>query len=69
MLVIVETVNIKKVKFSAKQETDYIHNFKLLQDSFNAAGVRQVFFHPVPSTHNEVNLLIIATTYYFRPKI
>ena len=33
---------LKKVKFGAKQEHEYIMNFKLLQSSFNKTGVEKV---------------------------
>lgn len=36
------TLPIKKVKFTSKLETDYISNFKLLQNSFNKSGVDKV---------------------------
>lgn len=35
-------VNIKKVKFDAKQDYQYIENFKLLQGSFKKKGVDKV---------------------------
>merc|ERR1712048_10681 len=36
-----EAVNIKQIKFGAKLETESLHNFKLLQKSFNKMNVRQ----------------------------
>lgn len=35
-------VPLKKVKFGAKLEHEYIHNFKLLQVSFKKMGVDKV---------------------------
>lgn len=43
------SVPLKKVKFGAKLEHEYIHNFKLLQVSFKKMGVdkvsRKTHFH------------------------
>jgi len=36
------TVPMKKVKFTSKLETDYIANFKILQNCFNKKGVEKV---------------------------
>ena len=36
------TIPIKKVKFNTKLETDYISNFKHLQNCFNKNGVDKV---------------------------
>lgn len=36
------SVMLKKVKFGAKLEHEYIHNFKLLQASFKKMGVEKV---------------------------
>merc|ERR1712048_1052743 len=36
-----EAVNIKQIKFGAKLETESLHNFKLLQKSFNKMNVCQ----------------------------
>lgn len=45
-------VPLKKVKFGAKLEHEYIHNFKLLQVSFKKMGVDKV---STPShTHTQV---------------
>lgn len=35
-------VPLKKVKFSAKLEHEYIHNFKILQAAFKRMGVDKV---------------------------
>lgn len=35
-------VPLKKVKFQAKLEHEYIHNFKILQGSFKKLGVNKV---------------------------
>ena len=37
---------MKKIKFNAKHEHEYIHNFKALQNSFKKMGVDKVI---VPS--------------------
>lgn len=39
------SVPLKKVKFGAKLEHEYIHNFKLLQVSFKKMGVDKVRTH------------------------
>lgn len=39
------SVPLKKVKFAAKLEHEYIHNFKLLQVSFKKMGVDKVSNH------------------------
>lgn len=36
------SVMLKKVKFAAKLEHEYIHNFKLLQAAFKKMGVEKV---------------------------
>ena len=42
------SVPLKKVKFAAKLEHEYIHNFKLLQASFKKMGVDKVgIFFPL----------------------
>lgn len=35
-------IPLKKVKFQAKLEHEYIHNFKLIQGSFKKMGVSKV---------------------------
>lgn len=37
-------ISLKKVKFQAKLEHEYIHNFKLLQASFKRMNVDKVGF-------------------------
>ena len=37
-------ISLKKVKFQAKLEHEYIHNFKLLQASFKRMNVDKVCF-------------------------
>ncbi|KAL2103403.1 hypothetical protein ACEWY4_000271 [Coilia grayii] len=39
-----ESIDLKKVKFQAKEKEDFTHNFQLLQDSFQKTGVDR----PVP---------------------
>lgn len=40
-------ISLKKVKFQAKLEHEYIHNFKLLQASFKRVNVDKVGFQNV----------------------
>lgn len=49
------SVPLKKVKFGAKLEHEYIHNFKLLQVSFKKMGVDKV--------SDDLNVLQSATNY------
>ena len=42
IIVTTGTIPIKKVKFTSKLETDYISNFKHLQNCFNKNGVDKV---------------------------
>lgn len=43
------SVMLKKVKFAAKLEHEYIHNFKLLQAAFKKMGVEKVrYTHSLP---------------------
>ena len=41
------TIPLKRVKYSSKQETDAINNFKILQSAFKKLNVDQVKKHPV----------------------
>lgn len=46
-------ISLKKVKFQAKLEHEYIHNFKLLQASFKRMNVDKVgllFFNTIVQT-------------------
>ncbi|KAB0377680.1 hypothetical protein FD755_009258, partial [Muntiacus reevesi] len=45
-------ISLKKVKFQAKLEHEYIHNFKLLQASFKRMNVDKVGDRFVPLAHN-----------------
>ena len=38
-------LSLKKIKFDAKHEHEYIHNFKALQNSFKKMGVDKVYYH------------------------
>ena len=47
------TIPLKRVKYSSKQETDAINNFKILQSSFKKLNVDQVTTtHPLMVTLN-----------------
>ncbi|PKU27942.1 hypothetical protein llap_21754 [Limosa lapponica baueri] len=37
-------ISLKKVKFQAKLEHEYIHNFKLLQASFKRMNVDKMYY-------------------------
>lgn len=55
------SVMLKKVKFGAKLEHEYIHNFKLLQAAFKKMGVDKVRnirmrVHPYRCTHKAFKL-------------
>ena len=41
-MVILGSIQIKKVKFQTKLEHEYIHNFKLLQNGFKKMNVDKV---------------------------
>ena len=42
MLCVLGSTRLKQVKFGAKHEHEYIHNFKALQNSFKKMGVDKV---------------------------
>eukprot|EP00921_Rhytidocystis_pertsovi_P008784 GHVQ01014298.1.p1 GENE.GHVQ01014298.1~~GHVQ01014298.1.p1 ORF type:complete len:123 (+),score=12.11 GHVQ01014298.1:548-916(+) len=42
-------VTMSKVKWNAKQEYEYIHNYKLLQNAFNKLAIKKVVFLSVCS--------------------
>lgn len=50
------SIPLKKVKFGAKLEHEYIHNFKLLQLSFKKVGVDKVsvIMHTDTCTHTQL---------------
>lgn len=50
-------ISLKKVKFQAKLEHEYIHNFKLLQASFKRMNVDKV--------GNELEKYIVFSLCYF----
>lgn len=50
------SVPLKKVKFGAKLEHEYIHNFKLLQVSFKKMGVDKVRSHTHTHTSSTMSL-------------
>lgn len=59
------SVPLKKVKFGAKLEHEYIHNFKLLQVSFKKMGVDKVSnnTHPVHILYmSALNYKMCSTT-------
>ena len=52
------TIPLKRVKYSSKQETDAINNFKILQSSFKKLNVDQVTTtHPLNGGNSQLQII------------
>merc|ERR1711911_329729 len=55
------SVPLKKIKFDAKHEHEYINNFKALQNSFKKMGVDKVCFSFTGSVRHVVCVRYVTT--------